>query len=85
MQSFEDFLAQVVERLLANILHDADLQVLHSEAQQQCSEESKRYQGNSVQGVLSGKRTIRAGNDIFVYPEAEQVRPDDLKRPDEKR
>ena len=57
LQVLEDFLAQVVHGFLADLLHDADLQILQGEAQEQRGE---KEQGNAAEAAHGrGQRESR--------------------------
>ena len=49
LHALEDFFAQIVERLLPDVLHDPDLQILNREAQKQCRKRQQRNESDAAQ------------------------------------
>ena len=75
LQVLEDLLAQVVHGVLADLLHHADLQVLEGEAQRQRRQEQQRHPAQAADARGTRNVMVQSGHDVAVHGDFEQPGP----------
>ena len=83
LHALEDFFSQIVQRLLPDVLHDADLQILNREAQEQRRQRKQRNERDTAQRLAPRNQAGDARDHVLVNRDSEELRSNHLEGADE--